>query len=79
MLILSRYLGQKLRVGNDIEVTIVRIDDGQVRLGIVAPKSVSVHREEVYERIKCQAASPKDQRPVPVSFVNARRRISHSD
>lgn len=51
MLIFNRYLDQTFRVGNEIEVTIIAVDGGHVRLGIVAPKDVSVHREEVYALI----------------------------
>lgn len=77
MLIFNRYLDQTFRVGNDIEITIVGIDGGQVRLGIVAPKEISVHREEVYEKIKGQAAASQEPPPVPVTIVKTRRRISN--
>lgn len=79
MLIFNRYLDQTFRVGNEIEVTIIAVDGGHVRLGIVAPKDVSVHREEVYALIKGQIASLPEARPVPVSFVNTRRTISNGD
>lgn len=52
MLVLSRKKGEKIVVGTNIEVTIVEIRGDKVRLGIVAPKDVPVHREEVYEAIK---------------------------
>jgi carbon storage regulator len=52
MLVLSRRLGEILVIGDDIKITILNLNGGQVRLGISAPKTVSVHREEVYKRIK---------------------------
>jgi carbon storage regulator len=62
MLILTRKLGEGIRISDDVSVKIVDIRGGQVRLGIDAPRSVPVHREEVYEMIRRQneiaAASP---------------------
>jgi carbon storage regulator len=51
MLILTRKEGESLRLGEDIKVTVVSVKGGSVRLGIDAPRDVTVHREEVYERI----------------------------
>lgn len=52
MLILSRRVGESVRVGNDIIITVIRLQTGQVSVGIDAPKNVPVHRQEVYDRIK---------------------------
>jgi carbon storage regulator len=52
MLVLSRRLGETLIIGDDIKITVLGISGTQVRLGIAAPKDVSVHREEVYRRIQ---------------------------
>jgi len=52
MLILTRRLGETLRIGDDIEVTILSQNGNQIRIGINAPKETPVHREEVYQRIK---------------------------
>jgi carbon storage regulator len=52
MLILSRRIGEIIRIGPDIVVTILGVNGSQVRVGIEAPKDVAVHREEVFERIK---------------------------
>ena len=52
MLILTRRLGQTLVFGPTIRVTVVGIRGNQVRIGIDAPKSVRVHREELYERLQ---------------------------
>ena len=51
MLILSRNVGEVIRIGNDIAVVVLGVKGGQVRLGIGAPRHVEVHREEVYELI----------------------------
>ncbi len=52
MLILTRRVGETLVVGDDITVTVLGVKGNQVRLGVNAPKDVSVHREEIYQRIQ---------------------------
>jgi carbon storage regulator len=52
MLILTRRLGETVMIGNDITVTILEIKGNQVRVGFNAPRTVAVHRAEIYERIK---------------------------
>ena len=52
MLVLSRRLGETLVIADNVKVTVLGISGNQVRLGIAAPKEVSVHREEVYQRIQ---------------------------
>lgn len=52
MLILTRRVGESVMIGSDVVVTILGVKGNQVRVGINAPKSVAVHREEIYERIK---------------------------
>jgi len=51
MLILTRRAGEKLRIGEDVTVTVLSIKGNQVRIGIDASRDVSVNREEVYQRI----------------------------
>ena len=52
MLILTRKHGETIRIGGDIEITILSQKSGQARIGISAPPNVPVHREEIYQRIK---------------------------
>ena len=52
MLLLTRKLGENIRIGDDVKITIVEVKGNHVKLGIDAPPSVKVHREEIYERIQ---------------------------
>ena len=52
MLILTRRVGESVVIGEDVTVTVLGVKGNQVRIGINAPKNVSVHREEIFERIK---------------------------
>ncbi len=54
MLILTRRLGESIRIGDDIRITFLDIKGKQIRIGIEAPKDVMVHREEVYRMIQEQ-------------------------
>ncbi len=65
MLVLSRQRDETIMIGDDIEVTVVDIRGDKVRLGINAPKAISVHRKEVYDAIKKEnkaaaAVKPED-------------------
>jgi carbon storage regulator len=74
MLILTRRVGESIIIGNDICVTVFGVKGVQVRLGIDAPKSIPVHREEVFERIQRDqriladsAAQPQVTEEAPVA------------
>lgn len=59
MLILTRRVGETLIIGNEVTVTVLGVKGNQVRMGINAPKNVSVHREEIYKRIKTEEGSQR--------------------
>ncbi|GAA5442471.1 carbon storage regulator [Microbulbifer sp. NBRC 101763] len=52
MLILTRRIGENIRIGTKVSVTVFEVKGDQVKVGVDAPKSISVHREEIYLRIK---------------------------
>ena len=52
MLILTRRVGEMVVIGEDVTVTVLGVKGNQVRLGVNAPREISVHREEIFERIK---------------------------
>ena len=69
MLVLTRKLGENIRIGDAIKITVLEVRSGQVKLGIEAPAEVKVHREEIYARIqeenrRAQNRKPED-RPTP--------------
>jgi len=57
MLVLSRQKDESIMIGDDVEIIIVDVRGDKVRLGITAPKSISVHRKEVYESIQREKAA----------------------
>jgi carbon storage regulator len=60
MLILTRRIGETLIIGDDVNITVLGVKGNQVRLGINAPKDVSVHREEIYLRIQQEKEGTSD-------------------
>ncbi|MBR9827721.1 MAG: carbon storage regulator CsrA [Oceanospirillales bacterium] len=61
MLILTRRVGETLMVGDDVTVTVLGVKGNQVRIGVNAPKDVSVHREEIYQRIQREKSQDGEQ------------------
>ena len=58
MLILTRRVGETVMIGEEVTVTVLRVKGNQVRLGVNAPKSISVQREEIFHSIKRENAQP---------------------
>jgi carbon storage regulator len=66
MLVFTRKKDESLIIGNEIEVTILSVGSGSVKVGITAPRHISVHRQEVYEAIKREnLAASRSQIPNP--------------
>lgn len=62
MLILSRRLGESIVIGEDVNITILGVTGNQIRIGIDAPKSVSVHRKEIYNKINTRSQADEPTR-----------------
>ncbi len=81
MLILTRRVGETIVIGDDVIITVLGIKGNQVRIGINAPKDVSVHREEIYQRIQQEKntapAAPKKEEvaaaPVVTTTIRKKR------
>ena len=63
MLILTRRIGEKIKIGDDIDVVVLGVKGSQVRLGVTAPGDISVHREEIYKKIELEMAEVKNVLP----------------
>jgi len=63
MLILTRRVGETVVIGDDVTVTVLGVKGNQVRLGVNAPKEITVHREEIFERIKREQADEETEGP----------------
>jgi len=74
MLILSRKTNEKIMIGDDISVSIIEIRGDQVRIGVDAPKSVKVFRQEVFDAIKAEnKAAAQSASVLPVLSIDAKR------
>ena len=61
MLVLTRKVGQSIVIGDEIEVVVLEVRGEQVRIGIKAPKNVTVHRKEIYEQIHEEPSGGSDK------------------
>ena len=61
MLVLSRQRDESIMIGDDVEIIIVDVRGDKVRLGITAPKSIPVHRREIYDAIQREKSQKKEQ------------------
>lgn len=75
MLILTRRVGETVVIGNDVDITVLGVKGNQVRLGVKAPREVSVHREEIYKRIKNESAKGSG---APANRSNGNRSNGHN-
>ena len=74
MLILSRKTNEKIMIGDDISISIIEIRGDQVRIGVDAPKSVKVFRQEVYDAIRAEnRAAAESGSILPVLGIDAKR------
>lgn len=61
MLILTRRVGESVVIGEDVAVTVLGVKGNQIRIGINAPKNVTVHREEIFKRIHDETGGPSNE------------------
>ena len=59
MLILTRRVGERLMIGDEVSVTVLGVKGNQVRIGVDAPSHVEIHREEIYDRIQSERRAAK--------------------
>ena len=70
MLILTRRFGETVMIGDEVTITVLGANRSQVRVGINAPKSIPVHREEIYKRIKReQEEAREDKQELPPEYA----------
>lgn len=75
MLILTRRVGEMLKIGDNVDVTILSVKGNQVRIGINAPKNVAVHREEIHARIKEEEQQKLAAAGLPQTSGNEKKNV----
>ena len=78
MLVLTRKLGENIRIGDSIKITVLEVRSGQVKIGIEAPPEVKVHREEIYARIQEENRRAQQRRAEPPSAPGGPREPDES-
>jgi carbon storage regulator len=76
MLVLTRKPGQSIMIGDGVEVQVLSVAGEKVRLGITAPRDVSIFRNEVYDRIEAEQGGGDDDRGANEAVANALQRLS---
>lgn len=71
MLVLTRKLGERIQIGDDISVLIMEIKGRQVKIGIDAPSFVKVHREEIYNKIQEENIDASNIEPEELNKINS--------
>lgn len=71
MLVLTRKKGQALMIGHDIEISVIDVQGDQVRIGINAPKNVTIHRKEIYEEIRKENISAVTFKETSLDALNS--------
>ena len=79
MLILSRKRNEKIMIGDDISIMIVDIRGDQVQIGIDAPRSIPVHRHEIYEEIKSTTLRASQSDAVDMEAIRRKGKAKHND
>lgn len=77
MLILTRRIGEVIMINDDIEITYLGIKGTQLRVGINAPRDVSIHRKEIYNKIKTAELSQKNNNLNSGGMIEMFGRLSH--
>ena len=70
MLILSRKIDEKIKIGDDITITLIDVHGDQVKIGVEAPKNVKVFRQEVFDAIQIENKAANAKRIVPVKILD---------
>ena len=79
MLVLTRRLNQSIKIGDDIEITVIEVRGDQVRLGVAAPRDVSVHRKEVYLQIQQENRAAAQSTPEGASLEALGQAVKNRD
>ena len=77
MLILTRKLGESITIGDEIKITVVDFQGKQIKLGIIAPKHIKVHREEIFEKI--QEENKKAAKVSKQALMEAAQKLKRSE